>query len=816
VPGSSPDFGFVSEEIGVLKIGGVTLALQTGRNNDGRVLSPTGDLRLHEIDAAFLAAALATTSAKLVNATTVTYDDIDGDHVTVRLSKPLLTAGNVNTVFTFNTGAVNDGVLARQQLQLIDLTDLAAAGVSVTVTVVRGGGDRLANVGAILADEDLGTITLPGDLGQIEAGDATVATRGLAALNVRTLGRLGLDTQPAGSATFTPFLGGDILGALGALTVKQDLAGASLAIGGALGPVTIGGSLIGGSAAASGAISTVQGIGAVKIGQHVQVGTAGNSGFIDAGTSIASLTVGGSIIGGSVNADGTTLGTVTVAHNVLGSLSANTGVGNVTIAGSVLGGTGLSSGRIFAAAGGIGAVSIGHNLRGGSGDESGKIDSAGQLASVTIRGSLLGGSGDYDTTTPAHSGQIVAVGAMGAITIGHNVQGGDGEHSAGIESGGTLTRLTVGGSLAGGAGFFSGNALAEVLAAVKIGRNLLGGSGGGAGYLEGFTSLGAVEVGGSLVGGTGTFDGAIYTGGSLGAVKIGHDVHGGTAGDAGGIKAETSIASVSIGGSLLGGSALRTGAIRGGDIGPVKIGRDLLGGSIAGMTGNLDATGYLESTGRLASVNIGGSIIAGSDDSTGGALTKNASIRAGKDLGALVVKGSLIGNVTANGATPVILSARGEAAPTATRDLAIGKINIGGSVERTLILAGYTTAVVASDTLAAHANNKAQIGAVNVGRDWSASSLVAGILNLGNGFGDGNDVLGLLGGSSDTIARIASVVIGGTVIGSAAPGLDHFGFSSVRIGSFKSLNFTAPLTASTTPDVIELSPITGDVTIREV
>ncbi|MBO0701067.1 MAG: hypothetical protein J2P46_21910, partial [Zavarzinella sp.] len=42
--------------------------------------------------------------ATLVSPTTVTYQDADGDNVTVVLSRPVLTPGNVNTVFHFDTG----------------------------------------------------------------------------------------------------------------------------------------------------------------------------------------------------------------------------------------------------------------------------------------------------------------------------------------------------------------------------------------------------------------------------------------------------------------------------------------------------------------------------------------------------------------------------------------------------------------------------------------------------------------------------------------------------------------------------------------
>ncbi|MGB8169936.1 MAG: hypothetical protein WCF18_20705 [Chthoniobacteraceae bacterium] len=819
-------FGFVAEQIGALKIGGATFALDPAPRADAFFVGSTGDATLSEVGPLFAVAPLPTGSAKLINATTVTYEDVDGDRVTVKLSKPLLTAGNVNTVFTFDTGLVDDGVNARQQLQLLDLRSLAAAGVSVSVSVAPGGGDRLANVGAILADEDLGTITLPGDLGQIGAGDANAATTGLAALKVRTLGRLGLDTQPLAVAGFNPFLGGDILGSLGALSVKQDVTSSSLAIGGSLGSLIIGGSLIGGSAPASGAISTAQGIGAVKIGHHVQTGAGAGSGFIDAGTSIASLTVGGSVIGGVINADGTTLGAVKIGHNVIGGttgfsgrISANTGVGNVSVVGSLLGGRGDSSGQIFSAAGGIGAVKIDRNLAGGAGNESGKIDSAGKLAGVTVRGSLVGGEGDYNTFSPGgidHRAQIFAVGDIGPVKIAHDVTGGAGVASGGIRTGGNLAGLTVGGSLLGGTESDTARIVVMgSIGSVKIGHDILGGTGQNAAAINP-TALASATVGGSIVGGTRIGSGQINGPVSIGAVKVGHDVLGGAGITSGYIVSDGKIASVTIGGSLVGGTANLTGGIFPTELGPVKIGGDLVGGSIAGTAATLDRTGFIESSSRIASVSIRGSIIAGIDDSTAGSLTRSGSIRAGADLGSLSVKGSLVGNVALDGSSLVIISARGQAAPVGGKDVAIGKITIGGRVERANIFAGYATDLVAS-------NDGVQIGKVSVGHDWIASNLVAGVQNLGAdglpggtgadadnvNFGDSFDApIGAAGIAN----RIASILIRGAVVGTDTTG-DHFGFSAGEIGSFKSLNFTAPL--SLRSDVIDLSPITDDVKIRE-
>ena len=151
---------------------------------------------------------------------------------------------------------------------------------------------------------------------------------------------------------------------------------------------------------------------------------------------------------------------------------------------------------------------------------------------------------------------------------------------------------------------------------------------------------------------------------------------------------------------------------------------------------------------------------------------------------------------------------RGQAAQTAA-DLAITSVNVGGSVERTSILAGF-------DVDLNPQNGDAQIGTIKVGGDWIASSASAGVTAGGDGFGNANDTL--IAGGGAIVAPIAAIQIGGIVIGTAGAG-DHFGFVAEQIGSFKSFGFTAPLHAGPPPppaDVIELSRATGDVTIREV
>jgi hypothetical protein len=102
---------------------------------------------------------------------------------------------------------------------------------------------------------------------------------------------------------------------------------------------------------------------------------------------------------------------------------------------------------------------------------------------------------------------------------------------------------------------------------------------------------------------------------------------------------------------------------------------------------------------------------------------------------------------------------------------------------------------------------------VSVAGDWIASSLVAGIDDgADNLFGTADDAL-IPGGSPDFVASIAKITIKGLIIGTGTAS-DHFGFVAQRIGAFKAGGFTASLTSGL--DVIELSPTTADVTLREV
>jgi hypothetical protein len=264
------------------------------------------------------------------------------------------------------------------------------------------------------------------------------------------------------------------------------------------------------------------------------------------------------------------------------------------------------------------------------------------------------------------------------------------------------------------------------------------------------------------------------------------------------------IGNIRIAGALLGGTGNFSGYINTvEEMGHVRIGGDLVGGSALGPV-SLFRTGYIESLGAIASVTIGGSLIAGFV-SVDGTLTQSGAIVAADDIGPVQIAGSIVGNST----NPVLIIARGQELKPATGfDIAIASLTVGGDVRFANILAGFNEAQ--SPT-----NADASIGPVKVGRDWVASSLVAGAQDTGAaGFGVGDTLQP--GGASALIARIASVLINGDVVGSITAA-DNFGFVAQQIDKLKIGPRTfllAPGPSSASDNI--LIPSTDDVHLLEV
>jgi hypothetical protein len=665
-------------------------------------------------------------AAVLINSKTVSYTDIDGDTVTITSSLPIFT----NTDgFEFT-----DGIGGRQQLDKLTL-GVTAKGTVLTIKArASSTGDGLVNVGYIDASGvDLKSVTVAGDLGQIDAGDAALTTPALGSLTVNSLGLINL-FGPAGTLeTISTFTGG-----IGSVKVLHDVREASIF--------------------AVGAPGNLAKISSVSIGGSL-VGTGSDdSGRIDADGTIGSVTIGGSIRGG----DGSSSGRI----------SAGSGLGAVTVKGGVFGGDGTSSGRI-SSGGGMGAVTITQSLEGGDGNNSGLIDAGTDIAKVTIKGSVVGGDGDS-------SGRVSSNGKMGLVNIGRDLVGGDGDKSGSLKSDLGIASATIGGSILGGDGDSSGGIKANgALGATKVGGDIVGRGLGtnasfsidGTGYVEANT-IASLQIGGSLVAGKNrapfvdlTLSGDLTTG-------------------------QATVSNIADTSGLRAGLKVTLGAFTS-KIQSVSANSITLVNAFTGSTGTgqniqfdsptLSQTGFVHAIQTLGAVTIGGDLR--------GSSSNPATLSAG-------------GLLDAN------LSAR------ATSSLAIAKVTVSGSVKDALIGAGL-------DDTGGAVNPDAQIGAVTVAHDWVTSNLVAGIdAGTDTLYGTADDTAALPGaGYSDRasiVSKIASVVIGGQVLGSSDLG-DNFGFVARSIGSLKVSGINLQIRTGTNPASFTLSPSTTfDVKLKEL
>jgi len=309
--------------------------------------------------------------ASLIDAHTVQYNDLDGDVVTVTVSKALFdpaastTVNKLDQIFTFTNGTTaslfDDS--GPQQLQLLDLTKVSvdlntfisdADGTSISITAAKvGASDDLTNVGAIKATNiALGKVSVDGDLGQIDCGRAKIP-KGLQSLVVNSMYKSGVSTQPA-TVTAADALESRITGELGSLRVKTDFYGFIHAVDGT--------SLVSGNVqtTAPAKITSVTINGSV-IG-NATVGTASNNtGLIDSDGSIGTVRILGV---------GDTAGLIGGGGTNSGAILANKAIASVTIADSIIGGGGASSGAVISKRNLV-AISVGDDVTGGAGAGSG-------------------------------------------------------------------------------------------------------------------------------------------------------------------------------------------------------------------------------------------------------------------------------------------------------------------------------------------------------------------------------------------------------------------------------------------------------------
>lgn len=195
----------------------------------------------------------------------------------------------------------------------------------------------------------------------------------------------------------------------------------------------------------------------------------------------------------------------------------------------------------------------------------------------------------------------------------------------------------------------------------------------------------------------------------------------------------------------------------------------------------------LNTNGLLGSVTVGGSFVGAAFTNTKGmgAIKIGGDLRAGVlassvgPIASLTVGGSILGLASSN---PVIVTAHGKfVAPTAGPDVAIGSVKVTGSVENTFFGAG-TPALAFPLT---QANADASIGSIIVGRDWVASSAVAGVDGLAEGPGNNNDVKVASSDRPEVLSAIGSFTVKGQAFGTPFTTIDMFGVVAERIGKAK-------------------------------
>lgn len=706
---------------------------------------------------------------------------------------------------------------------------------------VRGGAGIIS--GRVVSNSDIGNVKIGGSL--IGSGSDTGVIIGDKIGNVTVGGSLVGNGVRSGSILATD---GDI----GNVTIGGSMQGGSgeqsgsiYAYDGNVGNVTVRGDVTGGSGLKSGSIlaSTNIGthgkLGAVKIGGDVR-GQGESSGLIMARETIASVTIGGDLDGGSMTFAGAIwandkIGSVSIRGSMLGSSGdysgtiAGGGVGSVTVGKDLEGGSGYYSGSIYLSAGSVGPVTVSGSIKGGDQLTAGSIY-GNSLSSVTVKGSIEGGSA-FST------GSIRALNNMGKIVVFGDVEGGLGQESGSISSTvGDIASVTIGGSLIGGTENNAGSIQGRVLGPITIEGDLNGSSDAGTGSILASASMGNVTIGGSMFGGgsftsgiigfigvptlpkmgnitiggdvvggyangAGGIRGAGVEGESVGAIKVGGDWRGSTSEDSAQITVRN-VASITLEGSLIASSSGFEGNARwvGDKVGTILIGGDIKGGSNeagtisygsaksvtvmgsmiggfadfsgsiritnadkivighdvrGGTIGNSNAlySGAILSGGKINSITVGGSIIAGQETGSGQLSLSGAIV--GHTLGSVSIKGSIVGNanVTANIQTAI----------------SIGSLSVGGRVEMSVIsvyLSGGT------------------LGTLKVTGDWIASSTIVG-LGVRDNFGDGNDGRSIVPGGLTTASKIGSIVIGGQVHGLVALPGRSFGFGAEEIGSFK-------------------------------
>ena len=817
VKGASGD-GFT--DIGAIKAAGLAL---------GSVSIP-GDLGQIDAGTAMSATAIKVLTAKSFGAKGLTTQVSGGTETDAQKLESAVTGRIGRVAVAGDFGGYLHVVSGTKQVGAATVITAPAKIGSITIGgSLRGAAAAVAtsdNTGRIQTDSDIGAVKIgtlgaDGIVGGGGVRSGTISSAGKIASVTVTGGLNGGTAIGAGAIIATGAIGPVKIGTVGAhgITGGGGANSGAITAGGKISSVTLSAGLVGGTASGAGTVFATGGIGPVKISGDVMGGTAAGTGIVDtdgalgrvivlgkvaAGTGIESGLISSAGKMGPVNITGDVTGVTTgVTSNGMhsGGVAAGGKLASVTIGGALLGGNGFSGGFVESSSD-IGFVKITGEVVGGGGDRSGSVFAGGQIKLATFNGSLTGGIGAgsgslFSGTDPLSAGKLVKVKILGSLT------GGAGLNSGSIIAGGVIGSATIGKTglavpaLHGGNGPFSGAISSDLgIALVKIVGDVVGGGGNDSGSIQSHGLLNKVNIVGKLQGAAGIRSGSIVAlddtvplvdkAGDLGAITISGLVSGGDGKDSGTIRADGNLKSLTVA-SLTGGVGAGSGGVHLGDglVHPGNGGAIKILGAFAQLSPGIPGAGSasIVAGGKLASVAVTGA-------ATG------AAVHVGDSLGSLSIGAD---------ATNVNVTARGQVAQGRVSDVAIGRIDVKGSVLSSTFLAGY-------DLGGSGANPDAQIGLVKVGASWTASNLVAGVIaGADAGFGNALDVKAPGADNARIVSRIASVIIGGTVNGTAVNVTDHFGFVAQDVGVFKIAGV-----AHTVRPVEELGGANNDVSIREV
>ncbi len=398
---------------------------------------------------------------RIAPATMFSYTEADGDVVKASFSFPF------NGLIIV---APDDDATVQTRFQINDVPQNDGLSISIAVTKRGANGDGLVQYGKIDAvGVNLGSVVIGGDLAEIDAGDGTPGAVAVKSLTVRSLGAAGTDTIEGGGDLHSV-----LHGSVGSLTVKKDFDGVFFElpdVGSKIGTVTIGGSVLGRAGDDSGRL-LAPAFGSVNVAGFILGGSGTDSGAVQSTTgSVGNVKIGKSIVGGTGTNSGLLLsqqgaGTVSVGGSIVGGAGAGSGradfgdtLKNFKLTGSLVGGAGDNSG--FVRVNGAGSITIGGDIVGASAD-SGQIADSGILKgnlkpikTVTIKGSIIGGSAGGSADLLRSGAVDLAQSATDSVTIGGSIVAGGNDSTGSVGGNGSFNAaasvrsLTLKGSLLG-------------------------------------------------------------------------------------------------------------------------------------------------------------------------------------------------------------------------------------------------------------------------------------------------------------------------------------------------------------------------------